>query len=212
MNIALGQMSSDLRSLAEEWPLVFQFKLPPKATIVVAGCYEGRVMDLLGHVYPDFRRMVGFDLQSEACAVAAKKFIYDNRIETYKVGLGAVTTKMRPGRYGSVDTTLMTTDPLSPLCDIREIREAFGNARLDRGVDLLVLNMEGYEYDLIAHMAEQLWALDIDRIVVQFHPLYLSEKKIHTSALRLETGYRLVVDELPQWGYWRRPSLDKASS
>lgn len=220
MNLSLGHMPEELKTLAKIWPLVFQFKLPPNANIVVAGCYEGKVMNLLRWVYPDFRKLIGYDLQSEACNKARTLFDGTDGIEIYNHGLGGYYPhKIHPRNYGTIDTTIAygletsyAEDVSAPECELVPAGTAFN--RLDLGesgtIDLLLLNMEGYETHLIRYLDKHSWLDQIDRLAVQFHPSLIpsSENSVDQTVLLLETNdYRLIVDELPQWGYWCREAL-----
>lgn len=205
MNLAMDKAPADVQELAREWPLVFMFKLPPGATIVVVGSYEGRLIALLRSVYPDFKDMHGYEPQYEACRVARERFKHDGNIGIHNYGLKTpdMPARMRMGWVGSVNASLMG----GPGRDTSETFE-FNNAaqaleHIDK-IDLMVMNIEGAETELLPHIKKSHVIDRIDRIAVQFHPnTPTSINPLHTVyAYGLGPSHRIVVDQFPQWVYW----------
>lgn len=205
MNLALTSMPDKLRILAKVWPMVFQFKLPPRAIVVVAGCHEGNVMELVNWVYPDYGRIVGFDIQKEACDVAKERFKYHDNIHVFNTGVGVDKEEAFYTGIG-VDATLMADDePVGTRIDMQEACSLFDLLDLSH-IDLLVLNMEGYEFKLVPHLVRKgFMTASVDRLAMQVHPQHGDcDDLINSMAL---PSHRLIVDELPQWGYWCKEAL-----
>lgn len=210
MNLDLGPMPAELKALAKEWPMVFMLKLPPKATIVVAGCYEGKSIDLLRWVYPDYGRIVGFDLQKEACEVARAKFALSDNIEIINTGLAGYypTGVVTPANYGSIHTSVVDNDPSAPLCTMVPAGKVFNDLGLgDSGIDLLLMNIEGYEYHLLNYLNVHRWYdISIRGVAVQFHPTLKPPDAVPLRQLfdELHVSFHKEIDQYPQWVYWRK--------
>lgn len=206
MNIALGTLPKELADLAKEWPLVFMFDLPPKANIVVVGCYEGKSMDLLRNVYPDYGKLMGYDLQYPAVVKANTRFSYADHVYINAFGLGTTTTygKVKPAEYGSVNTTLVSRDANAPECDLVPADHALSQAfTVKEKIDLMVMNIEGFEIELLSYFKHTDWLKRIERLAVQFHPNIINPTQQYLG-FNKQTTHKLVVDQFPQWVYWKK--------
>lgn len=199
----------DLKQLAVEWPLCFEFKLEG-GTVVVAGAYKGKVMDLLKRLYPE-ARIIGFEPQDWAAEIARARMLgHHNNWGVFPYGLGVASGEVQMGEWG--------TDACSAVNLGLQAREhgtghfvEYAEAMWDYPhIDLMVLNMEGYEFPLLRHML-QIGALDnIDRLAVQWHTgLYHEGTWEHMVDLisRINGKMGLVYDHRPQWTYWVKPHL-----
>lgn len=210
MNLQLSTLPSELASLAKEWPLVFMFDLPPGAKIVVVGCYEGKSMDLLRNVYPDYRQLIGYDLQAEPILVARERFKYADYVYLYPFGLGteAHNGKTIPAYYGSVNTTLMVQSlPRLHECDLVRADTALGSMfSPDDVIDLMVINIEGFEIELLPYLKDTGWLTRTARLAVQFHPSIVGMDACfnHAFSYRPLPLHKVVVDQFPQWVYWKK--------
>lgn len=189
--------------------MVFMFDLPPKANIVVVGCYEGKSMDLIRNVYPDYERLIGYDLQYDAIVSANRRFSYTDNVYLNAFGLGSksIQGKIRPNQYGSVNATLMLGGSATgPECDLVQADTALGMAFGNNKIDLMVINIEGFEIELLPYLKDTGWLDKIERIAVQFHPsITTNEVALHSVyAYGLGPTHRIVIDQFPQWVYWKK--------
>lgn len=207
MNLRLSTMPQDLSDLAKEWPLVFMLDLPPKANIVVVGCYEGRATDLIRNVYPDLANIHGFDPQIDACSVAIKRFQYDRRIHIHAYGLGVGDFRAALIATGTHDAAIAGKtdgDIGAVFCDAERVLSS-----LAMRFDLLFMNIEGYEYQLLPYLIKTGVLGRVDRLVVQFHPSKRRDNDVYWPSLDMHISMMMestkMVDQYPQWVYWKRP-------
>lgn len=209
----------DLQNLADEWPLVWLFKLPPLANIVVAGAYRGQVMDLLATVYDDFDRLIGFEPQADARAAALER-LAARKHEGGRIGGGPV---IEPYALGIEDGEGMMIDAESIFAsflysnsgprtnearvghfEMRDTTSAFLGLELDR-IDLLLLNIEGYEWLLLPYLIDDGWFSSgrIRRLALQVHWGFGLDHTLERITGEIERTHKRVFDEIPSWGYWQ---------
>lgn len=200
----------DIHELAELWPLVTLLDLPDAANIVVAGAYEGRAMELLAVAYPNYGRLVGFDPQVDALIAAALRLRRYPNVTLEPYGLGIEDATLAMGEHGSHfagfiprDAENSRTAAAAAPGDLREATLALTNAGLAR-IDLMLLNVEGYEFLLLPHLLRAGWFAHgaINRLALQLHWGVGYDETFAGIAAELEITHKRVFDELPNWGYW----------
>jgi hypothetical protein len=205
---SLRNAPEDVQQLVRDWPLCTHFDLPPAPTIVVVGAYKGRAMDLLAHMFPTYAKIVGFEPQLWAAAEAGDRIGYRRDMWIHGVGLGAETNLHVPmGEWHTDAASFVNTGPGTRESGEGIILEADAGlqmADLDH-IDLMVMNIEGGEYELLPHLQHSGWLRKIDRLAVQWH-LYgdvaIAERVMDTSIGMLLAYYDLVVDDRPTWTYF----------
>lgn len=208
----LAAAASDVRALALEWPLVHLFRLSPGANIVVAGAYEGRAMELLATVYPEYGRLVGFEPQPGAREVALKRLARFPRVTIEPYGIAERDGTFPLADNGSIYASFVDLDPAhsragsarASVGELREVEEACRSLDLDR-IDLLLLNVEGYEWLLLPHMLlAGMFAVGyVERLALQVHWGMGYDHTLADITQRLEATHKRVFDEIPSWGYWQ---------
>ncbi len=215
----------DLRVLAAEWPLGFLFNLPPGANIVVAGAHEGKVMDLLARLYPDYWILAGFEPQVDALVRASARLQVlravgvgqtDRGIRLFPYALGVHDGEFTMHDWGTREASFVTHrsgEARSSGAVATGRMRAFEHAMVDAGmnapgirwIDLLLLNIEGFEFTLLDHLLKMDWFSSgvIRRLAMQVHFGMEGEELYAPSIERLERTHKRVFDELPQWGYWQ---------
>lgn len=143
----------DARSL--DWPI------GRKSTVVEVGGYKGRwALQIVERYRP---RLFVFEPQHWAAIVCAE--ILGKYTTTLAYGLGVRNEQLPMGDWGTDGCSF-----LKPHADgwgeLREIGATFKELRIDH-VDLMLMNIEGYEYTLIPHMLYR--GIQPDRLMVQFH-------------------------------------------
>lgn len=78
-------------------------------------------------------------------------------------------------------------------------------------IDLMIMNIEGYEFELLPYLMELGLLENIDRLIIQFHlgfgndsdyPQLLAElSDIYPRSI---TSAADLMIQLPTWGYWYR--------
>lgn len=198
-------MQQDLEELLERWPLANHFSLPADSIIVVVGAYTGKTMDLLDEIYHP-KRIYGFEPQPWASQIAADRLILKPHCQVYNVALGPDAGYFEMGEWGTDGCSLVNTGASARehgMASVMQPETYFDNIP---HCDLLVMNIEGYEYTLLRHMRSQAILEKIDRLAVQWHidlgPGYdeaIMDKSI--DELYVLDEFLLKLDERPAWTY-----------
>lgn len=213
MLVDLANAPDDLKQLVVDWPLCQRFDLPLGATIVIVGAYKGRAMDLLAHMHPQYAKIVGFEPQLWAAQEAGERIQNRRAMWVHGVGLGMKTEFGLPmGEWHTDAASFVNTGPGTREQGhgvIMEADAALAMAEVEH-IDLMVMNIEGGEYDLIQHLQAKGWLTKIDRLAVQWH-LYgdtaVAEKIMDGMIRGLGAYYDLDLDERPTWTYHVKPGL-----
>lgn len=219
---------ADLQELVENWPLCLDFGLPAGATAVVVGAYQGKVMELLCRLYP-VAKVVGYEPQPWAYTSCLKRLT--GWRTTWDGGypllfpFGLATTDLRDvdmGEYHTDAASLVNVDArekgLGNFMDAAQaLRRLFFYVKEvpseDDRIDLMVMNIEGYEFALLPYLRKTGWLARIDRLAVQWHlfPDLEVEGRPLTEAVMSDEiallaydGFRLVHDRRPAWTYHER--------
>ncbi len=160
-------------------------------------------MRLLAEMYPEHRLILGFEPQSPAsvrCYEATKKY---PRMIVCNSGLLAdkrIHEKLPMGEFG--------TDACSMLGASREqgegiFTDAYVNLAHDAPFDLFVMNLEGYEYQLLWYLAQKGPGY-IRSFAVQFHVKYeVSKEETIKLFLNMISLYGTpIYEDYPRWVYW----------
>lgn len=213
MAVDIGNAADDLNQLVIDWPLCTYFDLPLNATIVVVGAYKGRAMDLLAHMFPQYAKIVGYEPQIWAAEEAGQRVGSRRAMWIHAVGLGAETNFHVPmGEWHTDAASFVHTGPGTREQGEGIIMEADAGlqmADLDH-IDLMVMNIEGGEYDLIPQLRKTGWIQRIDRLAVQWH-LYgdaaFAERTMDREIAALHDVYDLDVDQRPTWTYFTKRTI-----
>jgi len=207
------KMTDEIAQLDREWPMGRALDLPEGATVLLAGMYKGRVAELLENLYQP-GRIVGYDPQIWALAEAEQRM---RRLgvtwEMYSFAIGVRNDFARAMLgWGSDACSLISAGDQTPgRAHMREIAQEFRTIDLE-WIDFALFNMEGYEYPLIRHLAEQTsthayaWMVleNIGQIAVQFHAgLGNAYPKDEVFELMSRT-HTVKIDNFPQWVLWER--------
>ncbi len=167
---------------ALEWPLT------RKSVVVEIGGYIGRWALQIAERYGC--RLYVFEPQPWAAAVC--RAALGDRATVLDYGLGVADTTGLMGAWETDGCSLVKDGDAA--VDLREIGRAFRRLKLT-AIDLMLINIEGYEYTLIPHMLDR--GIRPRRLMVQWHPFTAEQAQIGaTLEQRLtDLGYALV------WSY-----------
>lgn len=150
-----------------EAPIILNLPLPPKATIVVIGAYQGSTVRFIRNGFPE----------SRIFAYEPQKFAYDILIKdlglgikAYNFGLGVKTVPEAKLYEADTDAASLIPLPnsrLSGTVEIIDAREAFVRDEITH-IDFMFMNIEGYEYYLLPYILG-LDGIRVDSLLVQFH-------------------------------------------
>lgn len=186
-------MVSDVRRRAARFDYVWDERavdwpdLPPGATVIDVGGYTGRwALQMADRYQP---RLFVFEPQPWAAAVCTEAL--GGRATVLPYGLGDRTDRMLMGAWETDGASLVK--PGAQWVEIREIRQAFRALKI-KTIDLMLMNIEGYEYTLLPHMFDR--GIRPRRLLVQWHPftLEMQETGRAIDALRTRLGYRVLWD------------------
>lgn len=205
-------MHDDCQVLLEQWSLAKKFGLPPNSTVFIIGAYQGLAMELLDEVYHP-RHLVGFEPQLWAVENATKR-LQGRNYTLFPAGLGIEKGTFPMGEYHTDGCSFINTGPDSrtfgegQLWDANETLIILNPPK----IDLMIINIEGYEWYLLPYLQENGWLDRIDRLAVQWHyGLGEDPRDDHDLANYVdkiqETGLKLKIDERPAWTYLVRDNV-----
>lgn len=166
---------------AIDWPL------NSDSTVVEVGGYKGRwALQIAERYHP---RLFVFEPQLWAYAVC--KAALGDSATVLPYGLGDSTGRLQMGEWETDGCSFVKTPQGDGSGDMREISDAFDALEIDH-IDLMLMNIEGYEYTLLPHMLRyDVWP---KRLMVQFHTFSdqygMALAQIHARLEQL--GYHIV--------------------
>lgn len=200
-------MKQDLEDLLEIWPMGREFDLPPHATVLVAGAYQGKVLELMANLYPDYGSITGFEPQCWAAAIAQER-TKEYNIQVYPFALGTIEfTGLYPmGEWNTDACSFVNMEREQGQGLILPYDDAMDAAGCYT-VDLAIINMEGYEFKLINYLLNTEKISRYKKLAVQWHIDIGagSEKDADGLILALEhEGLKLQNDQRYAWTYHTR--------
>lgn len=173
----------DLRAI--DWPLT------PHSTVIEVGGYKGRWAFQIATRYNP--RLFVFEPQPWAASCCAHLMPYQATVETYALGDRDGTVAM--SKWGTDGCAIEGGgDEWAPM---REMSAAFDRLGITT-IDLMLINIEGYEFTLIPHMIER--GMLPTRLMVQFHD---ADREPNIWSLLSGAGYR-VLWTYPALTAWER--------
>lgn len=199
-----SHMKQDLEVLREVWPLCNSFDLKPGSVVVVAGCFTGKVMDLLLTMYPGIY-VHGFDPQSWAIDRARERLQESHSNQTYQLHSYAFGVDDCLLRMYDWETDACSTDPWdthkpSDIGVFRNYMSVMTELFLP-SIDLFVMNMEGYEFTLLNSLVEREDIKFIRKLAVQWHLHHRAPQQMNELIDVMSQTHNLVSDQRPQWTY-----------
>lgn len=215
-------MSPDIVELLRIWPLGRHLGLPPGSVSIVAGAYKGRVMQLIAETYPDYGTIHGFEPQAWAIEEARRRLGSEQEpggkplfrdCFVHPFAIGTETNEVWIDEWGTDAASILSQQGRTRGLGIMlEYALGLSIAGVDR-CDLFVMNMEGYEFELIPWMwksshqesdrVEFVHPPLPDRLCVQWHPKAYDGDYEKCQSLLCST-HVLVFDDAPRWQYWLR--------
>ena len=156
--------------------LLFDVKLRDGAVVFDVGAYEGEWSEhILAHAEDkgvNALQLHLFEPEANSIETLREKFGADPRVHVHPFGLGGHDRLERmsiggpgtspfkkasqPGFFGAVDL------------EVRDVGGVLADLALDR-IDVMMVNIEGGEYELLDRLNETNWYRRIDTVIVQFH-------------------------------------------
>lgn len=150
------------RAIEHEWDArALDWPLTAESVVVEVGGYTGRWALQIAERYAP--RLFVFEPQP--WAVEACHAVLGNRALVWGCALGTHDGDVIMGRWGTDGCSLLIEGG-EPAVRMREIGGLFADLDIAH-IDLMLMNIEGYEYTLIPHMIKQ--NILPQRLMVQFH-------------------------------------------
>lgn len=133
--------------------------------VLVAGAYKGETMKFVLDLFEAEQVTVyGFEPQTWACGEASKLLASypSDRWKLFNYGLATHTGQMYMHDFGT-DRCAVSED--GALCDFREAISEL----VKISADAMILNMEGYEYQLLPHIVDADMRFLPEFVLVQVH-------------------------------------------
>lgn len=203
----LETVPADVRQLAGEWPLCFEFKLPKGSTVIIAGAYKGKLMELISRLYPGVT-IHGFEPQLWAIEKAYERNLpmggERGASFLHPYGIGDSEGQLEMGEFETDAASFINVGTRKQgFGQIREFGSVMSEHDIER-IDLAIFNMEGYEFVLLPYLLSQNWLEKIDRLAIQWHINIGAGSIEDVNAIldkTLQHGHHIVYDHRPQWTY-----------
>lgn len=202
-------ISEDAARLRDEWELADKLgDLPDDAVILVAGAYQGKLMEFLLNEYPNRYLVLGYDPQTWAVDIARERLKDYTGWVIQPFAIGAMFGTMQMGEWETDAASFVNTGPNSRLKgqgDMKEIFYALNRLNIFH-VDLAIFNMEGYELVLMPYLIATTGLLKFDRVAVQWHMFQEEDwlKMDKNIDMMEQMGYVNLYDGRPSWTYHRK--------
>lgn len=203
-------MEAELEALLERWPLVKKFNLPSDSFVIVVGSYKGLTMELLDELYhPDW--MVGYEPQYWAYEKAYERL--GDRKNYHLVNVALVvddSTSVLMGEWGTDACSLINNGFGSRIQETaRAYNAAMALNKIERSaIDLMIMNIEGYEFELLPYLDKEKILERVQRLAVQWHlnlsPFHTKIKMDEQITLLGTSGLELTEDQRPAWTFHKR--------
>lgn len=198
-------------ALLERWPLAHEFALPPDSRVAVVGAYRGLVMDLLDWLYHP-ALIVGFEPQLWALADAEARLAGRDNVDLRPYAIGRVRPyaeeRRRLWEFGTDAASFHRNGQReSAAVTVRDVEDVFPQLG---HLDLVVMNIEGAEFEVLSEMLSHGYLGGIDRLAVQFHLGLGNDDTCDELRVAIEQTHRTVAIVRPEvlsWVYWVRRGL-----
>jgi len=175
---------------AIDWPLT------SASVVVEVGGYTGRwALQIADRYQP---RLYVFEPQPWAFAACLR--VMGDRATVLPYGLGAISGMLPMGDWGTDGASFVKPGSQGSGMLI-EIGAAFRDLAIEH-IDLMLMNIEGYEYTLLPHMFDQ--GIYPDRLMAQFH-----DHADLTGDGRRAIEARLAERYRKGWEYWALTAWEK---
>lgn len=197
-------MKQDLEELLIAWPLANDLALRPNDTVVVAGCFTGKVMDLLLEMYPGIY-CHGFDPQQWALD-RAKERLYESHPngewDLHPYGLAPQDAIIQMYDW---ETDAASIDPFTDRNPEKGVFRNFAivmNELVIPKIDLFVMNMEGAEFTLLPYLMDTGLIQYIKKLAIQWHEHGRPHTEMNDLIEDLSDTHALQMDARPQWTFF----------
>lgn len=167
MTNRIAELAAETRAAAlqldYEWDRrAIDWSLDQESVVVEVGGYKGRWALQIAERYSP--RLYVFEPQGWAYDVCCE--VLKGKAVVLPYGLGVEDGYLPMGAYETDGCSFVKEYGEMTACQIKDIAAAFKDLNIAH-IDLMLVNIEGYEYTLLPYMLEQ--AITPCRLMVQFH-------------------------------------------
>ena len=186
-----------------EWDIKsFEWILGENSVVVELGGYEGRwALEIATRYNPN---LFVFEPQRWAFEKCRDVLSPWPHAHVYNCGLGLSKGTFPMGKFETDGCSFIEKDfTQSGTGKMREIAHTFDLLRI-KSIDLLMMNIEGYEYKLIPHMLQNGVLEMIDNFCVQFHTKFDANIQMEFCLSILRSKFDLAWDYGTVLSAWKR--------
>lgn len=179
--------------------------LTPSSVVVEIGAYCGRwSAEICSRYNP---RLYAFEPQRWAFDICREMLARHNQAQVFNYALGLRDETLPMGKYFSDGCSFVDASPViggEGRGEIREARRVLLDELGLQAIDLMLMNIEGYEYDLIPHLFQAGVMTHVKRFMIQFHPLLDKGGQIDACLNLLRADYDCLFDFGALLSAWER--------
>lgn len=157
----------DLIKRHREVGVLSALPITPDSVAVVVGSYKGDTIAFLRGLYDCV--VYGFEPQEWAHTTAELRFAGDFKVHLFNYGLGTRAEEAARMYETGTDAASCVPRDNARSHGYGTFVDASDAPGLNRAIDLMVMNIEGYEYELVPHMIDHGLIYNIRRLLVQLH-------------------------------------------
>lgn len=201
-------LSDECKALQERWQLADAFSLPSDSTVVIVGAYKGLAMELIDELYHP-KYLIGYEPQDWAAAEATARIALRANCQIISNGLWAGVPEKRivpMGEWHTDACSFINTGPNSRQQGQGVVVDGDYALRITGlpSFDLVIMNIEGYEFELIPYLMDKGWLPKFQRLAVQFHLGFGNDDDYAGLIERISETHSLRIDDRPSWVYWEK--------
>jgi FkbM family methyltransferase len=202
-------MRQELEDLLERWPIGRNLDLNGNSVVYIVGGYKGITTELINEMYhPKLIR--AFEPQEWAFKILREVALaHPESIEAYNYGLGNRADTLPMGEWGTDACSFINVGPGSREQGEGLMVPAEWTMQDVANIDLMIVNIEGGEFELIPYMRSRDLLPRINSLATQWHPdlredLVEAVMDAEIDRLIIEDGFTLRQDDRPAWTYMTR--------
>lgn len=176
--------NEEVDALVRDWP-----QLTEDSVVFEVGAYKGR---WACDIYDKYKcHVYAFEPQDWACEILRDEAVSRFRVYPFNFALGNKSQVLNMGEFGTDGCSFVNTGEGSREQGkgmMRDVREFVTTHSIDH-IDLMLINIEGYEYQLLRYLITTGVIHTIDALCIQWH----------TFADEDGTQYHWIVDYLKRF-------------
>lgn len=163
-----------LAQLEHPWDVAsVTWELQPSSIVIEVGAYKGRWASIMNDLYGC--KIFAFEPQPWAYELTRQKLDPFDNARVFNHALGDRCGKFEMGEYETDGCSFLKVGQRGTgMGEMKEIAREFTMLGIER-IDVMLINIEGYEYTLIPYMARIGLLEIVDALMVQWHKFAVSE-------------------------------------